>query len=111
MLGYPAGDGGDGDGGGHLESLHPVPVSVVPGGEDVQKKFTMLSNPLAVAKELFPHSSEEHPFISSLSNPLMSGDEGRGEDVRRSGTAVQRGSGLVLVASLVTKVPNLGGKI
>lgn len=64
---------------------------------DVQKKISLLSNPSALVGELFPHSAGVSSFLG-----LVSGGESE---------ATSRRSGLVLVASLVSKTPNLGGKL
>lgn len=59
---------------------------------DVQKKITPWSNAAGVLDELFP----EQPLLTAL--------ESTGRRSSHSG-------GLVLVASLVSKTPNLGGAL
>ena len=63
---------------------------------DVQKKITPWTNPGSVAAELFPGST-----ILSNGAPRLSSQSRNREGER---------SGLVLVASLLNKIPNLGGK-
>ena len=69
---------------------------------DVQKKISLLSNPSAILQELFPHSDCLAAIVASLSEE--GGGQARG--VHHQGTK----SGLVVVASLLSKIPNLGGK-
>lgn len=61
-------------------------------GGDVQKKITPWSNPGSVVAELFPGSV----------NPVSS--------TRSQRCGEKREGGLILVASLLNKIPNLGGK-
>ena len=86
------------------ESLDRQPVdtaalSSVGGEGDVQKKITPWSNPGSVIVELFPKSGDltTHHFPRSQRNGGGEGEGGREE------------GGLVLVASLLNKIPNLGG--
>lgn len=60
-------------------------------GGDVQKKIMPWANPRSVVPELFPGATD------STSQPEL---QRRGE---------KRGGGLILVASLLNKIPNLGG--
>ena len=63
----------------------------------MQKKITPWTNPGSVAVELFPGSSST--VLASVQHPSFLTDLG------------SRGSGgLVLVASLLNKIPNLGGE-
>lgn len=68
---------------------------------DVQKKISLLNNPQAIVGELFRHLADP-----SSTGPLLGDDR---SEFSSDGTARSK-SGLVLVASLVSKVPNLGGK-
>ena len=74
---------------------------------DIQKKITPWSNPGSVVVELFPGST-------SLSPPPHSYSGGRKDLVqshRHTGGETEREEGgLVLVASLLNKLPNLGGE-
>lgn len=77
---------------------------------DVQKKIMPWSNPASVVAELFPESSsltmprldltKSREEGSILCSPRLRGEEGEGEGE----------GGLVLVASLLNKIPNLGGE-
>lgn len=58
---------------------------------DIQKKITPWSNPRTVVKELFPDSS---------TNLLMAGTQEESSS-----------NGLVLVTSLLSKIPNIGGTV
>ena len=78
------------------------------GKSDVQKKITPWSNPGSAVVELFPG-------CTILSPPLHSYSGGREDLVQsqrhaRGGTEREGGGGLVLVASLLNKIPNLGGE-
>ena len=64
-------------------------------GGDVQKKITPWSNPGSVVAELFPGSV-------NLASPVSS--------TRSLRCGEKREGGLILVASLLNKIPNLGGK-
>lgn len=64
---------------------------------DVQKKITPWTNPGSVAVELFPGSSST--ILTGVQHPSSLTGVGSGE----------RG-GMVLVASLLNKIPNLGGE-
>jgi hypothetical protein len=70
---------------------------------DVQKKITPWTNPSSVAAELFPGSTGTKALSSSqqLQRPSSPPSDG--------GIAREKG-GLILVASLLNKIPNLGGK-
>lgn len=70
------------------------------GNPDVQKKVSPLGNPRLLAGELFPHWEETSALV--VGGGAGGGAEGGGGEGR---------SGLVVVASLVTKAPNLGGKL
>ncbi len=59
-------------------------------GSDIQKKITPWSNPITVVNELFPNS------LSGLS---VAGQQDKGDI-----------SGLILVTTLLSKVPNIGGQ-
>lgn len=65
---------------------------------DVQKKITPWTNPGSVAAELFPGSGST--ALSNAQHPSPPSDDN---------IAGERG-GLVLVASLLNKIPNLGGE-
>ena len=68
----------------------PLPaVAAAAATDDVQKKISLLSNSSAIAGELFPH------YVSDTVQPSM---------------PPRSGSGLVVVASLVSKIPNQGGE-
>lgn len=72
--------------------------------EDVQKKISLLSNSSAIAGELFPRYAADNRTLPSSAG-------GRGEEKEGAGASMPRnGSGLVVVASLVSKIPNQGGK-
>jgi hypothetical protein len=67
--------------------------------EDVQKKISLLGKSSTIAGELFPHYSADHDLVA------------RGEGKRgRTGVVTREGSGLVVVASMVSKIPNQGGE-
>lgn len=70
------------------------------GAEDVQKKISLLSHSSTIAGELFPH----YDVDSSAPTADSTGGKGGGGSVPRNG------SGLVVVASMVSKVPNQGGE-
>ena len=64
----------------------------------MQKKITPWTNPGSVVAELFPGSGLT--TLSHVRRPSSPNDDG---------LAIERG-GLVLVASLLNKIPNLGGE-
>ena len=68
------------------------------GSSDVQKKITLLSNPSTILQKLFPHSDHVASLVTDLNED---GNERR----------EKKKSGLVIVASLLSKVPNLGGNL
>ena len=72
----------------------------------MQKKISLLSNTQAVVKELFPHSVD-------YSTPNSGGTQpgGKGGDYDSGSSESQMStSGLIVVASLVSKTPNQGGE-
>jgi len=74
-----------------------------PSDQDVQKKITLLSNPSAILHELFPHSDHLASLVASLS------ESGDGSTLSMLHPQQEK-SGLVVAASLLSKIPNLGGK-
>ena len=80
----------------------PAPTSLDSAGAlaegDVQKKITPWTNPGSVVAELFPSSGST--ALSNARHPSCPSDDSM---------AGERG-GLVLVASLLNKIPNLGGE-
>lgn len=73
---------------------------------DVQKKITPWSNPDSVVVELFPEST-----ILSPPHSHSGGKEDLGQSCRHAGGRTEREEGgLVLVASLLNKIPNMGGE-
>ncbi len=70
----------------HPSELQPSSTS----SSDIQKKITPWSNPTTVVNELFP---------DSLFGLSAAGQQNKGDI-----------SGLILVTSLLSKVPNIGGK-
>lgn len=74
-------------GGGSDEALPAIAAATAVATGDVQKKISLLSNNSAIAGELFPH------YVSEHAQPSMP----------------RSGSGLVVLASLVSKIPNQGG--
>ena len=78
---------------------------------DVQKKISLLNNPSAVIGELFPHTATAaaplggYCATSSAAMSQCSGGSGNADTIPGG----RRQSKLVLVASLVSKTPNLGG--
>ena len=79
-----------------ITDIAPAHRAMVEG--DVQKKITPWTNPGSVAAELFPGSGSttlsNAQHLSSPSDDSIAGERG----------------GLVLVASLLNKIPNLGGE-
>ena len=65
---------------------------------DVQKKITPWTNPGSVAAELFPGLGSA--ALGDTQRPSSSSDD----------SMTRERGGLVLVASLLNKIPNLGGK-
>ena len=70
----------------------------------MQKKITLLSNPSTILHELFPHSDHLASLVTSLSG------SGNGSTSNNVVPPQQEKSGLVVAASLLSKIPNLGGK-
>ena len=68
---------------------------------DVQKKITPWTNPGSVAAELFPGSAATKA-LSSTQQLHPSSPSG--------GSVTREKGGLILVASLLNKIPNLGGE-
>ena len=94
-----------------VQSIDDATVSSGAAKGDVQKKITPWSNPGSIVVELFPGGST---ILSPLPPRSHSGGK---EDLiqchRHTGDGTEReggGGGLVLVASLLNKIPNLGGK-
>ena len=76
---------------------------------DVQKKISLLSNPSAIIGELFPHTTTAPDPLEGCLGAVLNGAATYGGE---GGAFQKRGrsqSKLVLVASLVSKMPNLGG--
>ena len=82
-----------------------VADSVASGDSDVQKKISMLSNPRSLSNELFPHWQDLSVLLTAAQGAGEGEEEGGG-----AGEQCRRRSGLIVVASLVSKVPNLGGR-
>ena len=71
---------------------------------DVQKKITPWTNPGSVAAELFPGSAATKALSSTrLQKQQCPSSPSDGSMARERG-------GLILVASLLNKIPNLGGE-
>ena len=69
---------------------------------DVQKKITPWTNPGSVAAELFPGSA--------ATKALSSAQQLHPSSPSSDGSVTREKGGLILVASLLNKIPNLGGE-
>lgn len=89
---------------------HPIDKATMSSGPamgDVQKKIIPYSNPSSIVVELFPESAILSP---PRSHSGVKEDLVQSHRHARGGTEREEGGGLVLVASLLNKIPNLGGE-